>query len=77
MIRPRAAQQTRQLLARLEHRAGRLHRGAMSAPCGVARRQNGVLHRFRHLWRLMQRGGGVVQINQLFHQNISNTRQAL
>ena len=77
MIRARAAQQLRQLLPRLVHRAGRLHGRTVSAPGGVARRQNGLRHRFRHSGRLAERGGRVVQIDELFHQYISNRKQPL
>ena len=77
MIRARAAQQPRQLLPRLVYRAGRLHGRAVGAPGGVARRQNGLRHRFRHSGRLVERGGRVVQIDELFHQYISNRKQPL
>ena len=77
MIRTRAAQQPRQLLPRLVHRAGRLHGRAVGAPGGIARRQNGLRHRFRHSGRLVERGGRVVQIDELFHQYISNVKQPL
>ena len=76
MIRLRAAQQPRQLLTGLEHRARGLHGCAMRPSCSVARRQNCLFHRFSDLRRLVQRGGRVIQIDQLFHQNISNTQHA-
>ena len=75
LLRAGTAQQLRQLPPCLEHRAGRLHGRTVGAPCGVARRQNGLRHRLRHLRRLVQRGGGVIQIDELFHQYISNTKQ--
>lgn len=52
-------------------------RGAQCAPGGVARRQDGLRHRFRHSGRLAERGGRVVQIDELFHQYISNRKQPL
>ena len=75
LLRAGTAQQLRQLSPCLKHRAGRLHGRAVGAPCGVARRQDGLRHRLRHLRRLVQRGGGVIQIDELFHQYISNTKQ--
>ena len=46
----------------------------MGSPGGVARRADGLRHCPGHLGRLVQGGGGAVQID-FRHQNISNTQQ--
>ena len=74
MVRPGTAQQPGNQAPGIVHRPGGGHGGPVGSPGGVARRADGLRHRLGHLGRLVQGGGGAVQID-FRHQNISNTQQ--
>ena len=74
MVWPGTAQQPGRQAPGIVHRPGGGHGGPVGSPGGVARRADGLRHRPGHLGRLVQGGGGAVQIN-FRHQNISNTQQ--
>ena len=66
MIRPLTSEKPCQLFPHSEHCSGGLQRPAVSAAGGVAHGGHGVQHSLRHLGRLVQRGGGVIQIDHGF-----------
>ena len=63
MICPRTSKKPGQLLPGVKYRPGCLQRAAMGAPGGVTHGRHGVKHRLRHLGRLMDGCGSVIQIN--------------